>query len=124
MSKQAVYNGKVKIVLLVEDNEAIGAFLSLAITEETPYRAVLVPDGFRALEVLEKIRPNLLILDYSLPGMNGIELYDRLESTQHIPTIMISARLPEQEVKARHIIGMQKPIDLNELLDVIGELLG
>jgi DNA-binding NtrC family response regulator len=56
--------------------------------------------------------------------MNGIELYDILQSRKElaaIPTIIISAHLPMQEIIKRQIIGFKKPFDLQELLDTIQE---
>lgn len=117
---------QVKTVLLVEDDTNIGEVFVQAIVQETPYLAILVPDGSQALNTVKSIKPNLFILDYQLPRMNGIELYDKLraiEGLEHIPTIMMSARLPHQELKKRNIIAMNKPIDLDEFLQTIEKLL-
>jgi len=54
--------------------------------------------------------------------MNGIELYDILQSRKEceaIPTIIISAHLPMQEIIKRKIIGLKKPFELHELLGSI-----
>lgn len=117
---------RVKTILLVEDDANIGEVLVQAIAQETPYMAILVADGFEALSTVQGIKPNLFILDYQLPRMNGIELYDRLhaqEELAQIPAIMMSARLPQQELEKRHIIGMNKPIDLDDFLEAIDDLL-
>lgn len=116
----------VKTILLVEDDANIGEVLMQAIAQETPFLAMLVSDGYEALKAAEGIKPNLLILDYQLPRMNGIELYDQLILKQEladIPTIMISARLPYKELQKRRIVGMNKPIDLDEFLQTIEELI-
>jgi len=58
--------------------------------------------------------------------MNGIELYDKLQARKElagIPTIMISARLPMQEIARRNITGVKKPFELYELLRTIEEKL-
>jgi len=113
-------------ILIVEDDVSIGKFLIEAIQQETPYQFVLTSDGLEALQIAEKIKPRLLILNYHLPHMNGIELYDRLhalEELEDVPTIMMSAVLPEQEVKQRSIIGIKKPFDLGILLNTIEGLL-
>jgi DNA-binding response OmpR family regulator len=119
-------HSSVKTILLVEDDEYIGDVLVQAITQETPYLALLVSDGFEALHTIKGVKPNLFILDYQLPRMNGIELYDKLhmvKTLEHVPTIMMSARLPQQELHKRQIVGMNKPIDLDEFLQTIEELL-
>lgn len=116
----------VKTILVVEDDADIGTFLVQAITQETTHQALLVADGFQALKVIHGFKPDLLILDYQLPHMNGIQFYDRLSTEDGlgtVPTIMMSARLPTQEIEKRKIVGMKKPFDLQELLNTIEKLL-
>lgn len=116
-----------KTVLVVEDDTGIGSFLVQAIQQETSYQAMLVTDGFQALKTVANIKPGLFILDYQLPRMNGIELYDQLHAIsglEHIPAIIISARLPRQEIEKRHIVGMSKPLELDDFLHTIERLLG
>ncbi len=117
----------VKTVLVVEDDAGIGMFLVQAISQETSHQAMLVTDGFQALKTVSQIKPNLFILDYHLPRMNGIELYDRLHAItelENVPAIIISARLPKQEIEKRKIIGMNKPLELDDLLHTVENLLG
>ena len=66
----------IKTILIVEDDAFIGEFLERAISEETPYKPLVVSDGFEALKVTYDLKPNLFLLDYQLPRMDGIELYD------------------------------------------------
>lgn len=116
----------VKTMLIVEDDEYIGEVLVQAILQETSYLAVLVPDGPAALHTAAEIKPSLFILDYQLPRMNGIELYDRLHAMPElgrVPAMMISARLPQRELEKRDILGMHKPLDLDEFLQAIDSLL-
>ena len=116
----------VKSILIVEDDPDIGPFLMESIILETPYQAMLVTDAYKALKTVTNIKPNLVILDYRIPRMNGIELYDHLRELNgfnDVPVIMMSAQLPSQEVARRHIIGMDKPLDLNDFLDTINRLL-
>lgn len=116
----------VKTILVVEDDVDIGSFIVLAISQETNHYSQLVTDGFQALKASYDLKPDLLILDYQLPHMNGIELYDELQARKemaNIPTIMISARLPTQEITSRNITGVKKPFELSELLQTIEEKL-
>src|SRR6266567_4181002 len=71
-------NGAVKTIIVVEDDEDIGSFLVQAILQETNYQAMLLTDGFQCLKAVTSIKPNLFILDYHLPSMNGIEMYDQI----------------------------------------------
>lgn len=118
---------KAKMVLVVEDDVGIGNFLVQAILQETSHQAMLVTDGFQALKAVASIKPSLFILDYQLPRMNGIELYDQLHAMQgfeSIPAIIVSARLPRREIEKRKVIPMSKPLELDDFLNTIDRLLG
>jgi CheY-like chemotaxis protein len=115
-----------KTILIVEDDAAFGDFLCNAIEQETPHQTLRVPDGLQALDIVKEVIPDLIILDYYLPSMNGIELYDQLhaiEGLENVPTIMASAGVLEHDLQGRHIVGMSKPVGLNKLLDIVEELL-
>jgi CheY-like chemotaxis protein len=87
---------------------------------------MLLTDGFQCLKAVTSIKPNLFILDYHLPSMNGIELYDQLHAKkelEHVPAVVISAQLPRKDIEKRDIIGMNKPLELDELLHTIEGLL-
>lgn len=116
----------VKTVLVVEDDEDIGALIAQAIELETPFRALHVTDGFQALKKVNNLKPNLFLLDYRLPDTNGIKLYDALHAIsglEHVPAIMISANLPTQEVQKRKLLSLKKPFELDELLQIIGKVI-
>lgn len=113
-------------VMIVEDDVHIGAFLVEAITQETPYHALLAANGNEALETLKNLKPSLLILDYHLPGINGLDLYDQIHAMPelgHIPAIMMSARLPRRELEQRTIVGINKPFELDDFLQMVKNLL-
>ncbi len=115
-----------KTILIVEDDESIGDFLSLAIAQETPYQVVLVNDGPHALQAAQSFHPALLITDYWLPGLNGLELFERMRSCQELEelsALLISANLPKRELKQQGVIGIEKPFDLDMLLQTIARLL-
>ena len=115
-----------KTILIVEDDAATGELLYLFLSEETPHRPILVADGFQALNVIKDITPNLFLLDYRLPRMNGKELYNQLHTTkglEHIPTIMTSTNALEQESQDTNVTVCIKPFDLDELLAIVKKLL-
>ena len=118
--------GTVKTILIVEDDAYIGEFLERAISEETPYKPLVVSDGFEALKVTRDVKPNLFLLDYHLPRMDGIELYDQLHAVKEFrdtPAVILSAHLPKRELEKRSLVGLHKPIELSELLKAIQEVL-
>ena len=117
-----------KTILLVEDDPNISTFLVEAIAQETPYRAIVASDSHAALKLVRHFTPCLFILDYGLPGMNGIELYDRLSINRElapIRAILITAnrQLPQQQIQQRQLITFMKPFELDALLDTIETLL-
>jgi DNA-binding response OmpR family regulator len=115
-------------ILLVEDDPNIGSFLVEAIAQETRYRAIVASDSHAALKLVRHFTPCLFILDYGLPGMNGIELYDRLHINLEltaIPAILITANhhLPQQQIRQRQLITFMKPLELDAFLATIETLL-
>ena len=116
-----------KTVFIVEDDEAIGELLVEAIQQETPYQAVLASNGFQALKMLRTVKPDVFILDYGLPGMNGLEFYDAIHAVkalEHLPVLIVSAEAAriQKEVKARQLSQLKKPFDLTDLLEAIERL--
>ena len=119
-------SGPLKTILLVEDDTTIAELLVQMITQETHYQVFTVPDGPQALDLVKNIKPQLLILDYWLPTIHGIELYDRLhgmEGLEQVPAIMLSVHAPLREINQRHIIYIRKPFDMFKLLEAIDTVL-
>ena len=117
-----------KTILLVEDDPNIGSFLLEAIAQETPYRAIVASDSNAAMKLVRYFTPDLFILDYVLPGMNGIELYDHLHINRElapIPAILITAnrQVPQQQIQQRQLIAFMKPLELEAFLATIETLL-
>lgn len=112
----------VKFVLVVEDDALNAEFLSLAISSQTPYYVRLAHHSFEALQAAEEIKPDLLLLDYSLPLLNGLELYDIIHRTrglEHVPAILMSANTLmwiRSEIEKRDLKLLSKPVDLHDLL--------
>lgn len=125
-NEQSFIDTRRPVILVIEDDDSIGTFLVEALSQETPYKTMLVTDGFQALQLVHKVKPSLVITDYRLPSMNGLELCDMLKSMQPLkdtPTIIMSAHLPVQEVRKRNLIGLNKPFELDDLLNTVERLL-
>ncbi len=111
-----------KTILIVEDDQDIGEIILEVILGETNHYAYVVTDAYIALEMAHKMPPDLFLLDYQLPDMTGLQLLDRLhacEKLKNIPTIIMSANLPWEELVKRNIIGLAKPFDLDVFLRLI-----
>lgn len=109
-------------IMIVEDDTAVAQFLQQLIEEDTPYDTALIENGQTALEKAPEIHPCLMLLDYRLPDINGLELYDRLQAkseTRGLPTIMMSATLPVEELEKRNIYQLKKPTDIGSVIRMI-----
>ncbi len=94
-------------LLLVEDEPHIAQGLVFNLEEEG-YRVTHVESGEQALEKLAKNSYNLLVLDLSLPGIDGLEVCNQLrEQENQIPILMLTARGSEQD----RITGLSKGAD-------------
>jgi len=116
----------VKSILVVEDNPALGNLLWEILQDETPCRIFLVSSGEAALNLLQMVKPQLFLLDYCLPGMNGLELVDQIrniEGYNQTPILLMSAALPQGNIAKQYLRSLQKPFDLDRLLELVAELL-
>ena len=80
-------------ILVVDDEREIRGLLSDFLTEEG-YRVILATNGAEAIGLAEIENPEVILLDISMPGIDGIEVCKRLkaqEKTQFIPIIIITA---------------------------------
>src|SRR5690242_7514939 len=76
-----------KLVLVIEDDASNSQMLQLVIEQETPYRVLVVATGMEALRTLQKIKPDVILLDYGLPDLNGLEVYERLRTISGCETV-------------------------------------
>jgi two-component system phosphate regulon response regulator PhoB len=86
-------------VLVVEDEQALSTLLSYNLEKEG-YNVVTVMDGEEAAMLVREVEPDLVLLDWMLPSLSGIELCRRLRSrseTRNLPIIMITARGEEAD---------------------------
>ena len=85
---------KEEIKILVVDDVDTNRFVLRDIIREMGYDPVLAENGMQALRIVERIRPQLMILDIAMPGMDGNEVCRRMKEnveTREIPIIFISA---------------------------------
>jgi DNA-binding response OmpR family regulator len=117
-----------KVVVIGEDDEPIALLLRDAISDEPGYQAVVVSDGALVLETVRQVHADLLILDIMMPGLSGLEVYDRVredDGIRDMPVLFVSANVPqyESDFKSRNISTvLTKPFDLNDLLDRVRKL--
>lgn len=127
MADYQVQNTQSNNILVVEDDVAIAQIIALTVDEETAFQTRYVTTPREALHIINDMQPVLLLIDYQLPGMNGLQLYDQIcaqEHLRHIPAIMMSANLPWSELRKRELAGLEKPFDLDDLLALIEKMAG
>jgi two-component system, OmpR family, response regulator len=116
-------------VMVVEDDIHIGRLIGLTMPAlGIPYRFTNVLSGAQAVEVWRKDPFGILLTDYNLPGMNGLQLIDELQKdNMRIPIIMFTAYATpqlEREARKRGISAfLNKPFAMDELIDVMRSLL-
>jgi DNA-binding NarL/FixJ family response regulator len=81
-------------LLIVEDNDAVReAIVSWLVYEYSGYQITGVSSGEGALEAVQENKPNLILMDIGLPGINGIETTRRLQATHpDIPVVIITVK--------------------------------
>jgi DNA-binding response OmpR family regulator len=121
--KDNIVQNKSKI-LAVDDNS-----INLAVIEELlqdQYHLVTVSTGTEALKVAQQFRPDLILLDIMLHGMNGYEVCRKVRKTsslKHTKIIMVTAKAMESEQLEGYQVGaddyLTKPFDGDELLEKV-----
>jgi CheY-like chemotaxis protein len=100
----------VKTVLLVEDEpDAIQLFRRMLTSTEREYRVLRAFDGHQALEVLAKERPDVILLDLVMPGMDGFQFLaacSQEPALRDLPVILISARDPLGQPVASNAVAV------------------
>ena len=78
-------------ILIVDDDNNIAELIALYLTKEC-YDTCIVNDGEQALREFEHFRPDLILLDLMLPGMDGYQVCREIRHTSDVPIIMLSAK--------------------------------
>ncbi|AET70667.1 response regulator with CheY-like receiver domain and winged-helix DNA-binding domain [Desulfosporosinus orientis DSM 765] len=105
-------------IVLVDDEPEILTLVRDYLTREG-YSVVTAANGLEGMEIIEGEKPDLVLLDWMLPGLNGLEMCKRLRETSTIPIIMLTAKSEEID----RVLGLEfgaddyivKPFSLREL---------
>ena len=113
-------------VLVVDDNDNVRSFLVLLLEQSGGYETLEAATGEEAVEKAISERPDVILMDIILPGINGVDATKAIinnPSTAQIPIIAYSA-LPlvgwkERALKAGMVAYLQKPFNLQLLMETI-----
>jgi DNA-binding NarL/FixJ family response regulator len=117
-------------VVLVEDNDIFREALELMLGVTPDVRVVAsVPDGEAALEVCVELGPDVVLLDYRLPGLDGVETTTALKAAcPESVVVVLSAAAELGEVQALYDAGavafLTKDRELDEIVGAIREAAG
>ena len=78
-------------VLVVDDDQALSEMLGIVLRAEG-YEALFCDDGSKAQGIFTETKPDLVLLDLMLPGIDGIEVCKRIRSESGVPIVMLTAR--------------------------------
>src|SRR3954465_795722 len=119
-----------KKILVADDETHILHVVSLKL-RNAGFVVITARDGQEALELVQQNRPDLIITDYHMPQLSGLELCQRLKqdpATNGIPAIMLTARgyhLEPTDTEQSGILRMlSKPFSPRHLLATVNEVLG
>jgi two-component system alkaline phosphatase synthesis response regulator PhoP len=93
-------------ILVVDDNPKIVDLVRLYL-EKDGYRVLVAYDGLEALELARQKRPDLIVLDLLLPGMDGLDVCRILQAESEVPIIMLTAKTTEED----KLVGLELGAD-------------
>ncbi len=108
-----------KLVFIVDDEQAISKLLSYWVKDKWKYNVEVFSNGEDALKRID-LRPDIILLDIMMPGLNGIETLKRIKQIdENLPVIMLSAQgnieVAVEALKMGAFDYFQKPIDMQKL---------
>lgn len=120
-----------KILVIDDEPETINSIIDIMELENTKYTFYRSLNGIDGIRIAEKFSPDLIVTDWEMPGMSGIELIKSLknnELTSDIPIVMLTGMMTRSEhlktaLEAGAIDFIRKPIDAIELTARIGSML-
>jgi CheY-like chemotaxis protein len=117
---------KVKTVLVVDDEPVLRAIVREILHEEG-YAVIEAADGRAMLEITARERPDLVLMDVMMPGIDGREAYRQLRlrpEHRDIPVVMMSAGVRPIRLDPSIAGFMAKPFDLTQLVELVARMIG
>jgi len=114
-------------IMIVEDDENTRKLMH-EVLKENGYKPILAKDGMEALDLLDTVLVDLIVLDIMMPRMDGYEFSKTLRDVGwNIPILMVTAKESQVDKERGFIVGtddyMVKPVDEEEMLLRIAALL-
>ncbi|MBL8925368.1 MAG: response regulator transcription factor [Pseudonocardia sp.] len=93
-------------VLVVDDDPALAEMLTIVLRGEG-FDTAVVGDGTRALPAVRDLRPDVVLLDLMLPGMNGIDVCRAIRTESGVPIVMLTAKTDTVDI----VLGLESGAD-------------
>jgi len=118
-----------KRILIIDDDPIALELIEYALQQEG-YETITAPNGVEGLAKVRDEKPDLVVLDVMLPGLDGFEVCHRLRAepeTARLPILMLSAKAREVDIDTGRRMGadmyVTKPMDPSALVVQVGTLL-
>lgn len=95
-------NNELKHIMLVEDEPDIREIAAMTLSELGGFKLTICDSGQKALEQLQHEKPQLIMLDVMMPGMDGPTTYEKIKTMKNgekVPVIFMTARVQAHEVE-------------------------
>ena len=87
-------------ILVVDDDEALSEMIGIVLRNDG-FEPTFCADGAQALDMFRSTRPDLVLLDLMLPGMDGIEVCKAIRGESDTPIVMLTAKASEEDWNRR-----------------------
>ena len=122
-------SSSVKTILIADDDEDLRLLVQVTLENPT-YRILTAEDGCQAVDAVKQHHPDLLIIDWMMPGLNGCEAVTQLRQNSHtatIPVVMLTAKdgpEAQEQMASLALAGyLTKPFSPLELIQKVKEVL-
>lgn len=120
-------SSNIKWKVLVVDDSSVNNLLLKDLLENNNYEVLLASGGKSALQLNKKHRPHFILLDLSMPGMDGFEVLEELKPKQGIPpqvlivTASVNNEIKKKTIEKGALSYLVKPLDMNLIVSELEE---
>ncbi len=118
--------GAARTIVVIEDEAPIAESVAARLRSEG-HRVEIAGDGVTGVALVDRLAPDLVVLDLMLPGLDGLEVCRRIQRERWVPVLMLTARDTEHDLEVGLAVGaddyLTKPFSARELVARVSALL-